>query len=131
MKCHWYCFASERKVASAKCLVWCANLLLLAIQFLRRGYMKQVQPLIVNTLVLAHNQCIGSNHNYGYIQVMMRDDPGEGVLFFVTFSGITKRNMTYFFLCKRNSLYSSYSSTYSLVNETAWFVKVTAHSLAT
>ena len=45
---HWYCFASERKVPSAKSLVWCADPQL-AVQFLRREYMKQVQPLIVNS----------------------------------------------------------------------------------
>ena len=45
---HCYCFASERKVASAKCLVSCADPQL-AVQILRRGYMKQVQPLIVNS----------------------------------------------------------------------------------
>ena len=42
--------------------------------------MKQVQPLIVNTLpLLGKNRCIGSNQDIDYIQFMTRDNPGEGV----------------------------------------------------
>ena len=41
--------------------------------------MKQVQPLIVNTLaLLGQNQCIGSNQDHDYIQFMTRDNPGDG-----------------------------------------------------
>ena len=46
--------------------------------------MKQVQPLIVNTVALvAQNQCIGSNQDHDNIQVMTREIPGEVVPIFV------------------------------------------------
>ena len=59
-----------------RCLVWCANPLL-EVQFHSRGYLKQVQPPIMNTLPLVgQNQCIG---DHDYVQFMTRDNPGEGV----------------------------------------------------
>ena len=59
-----------------QCLAWCANPLL-AVQFHSRGYLKQVQPLIVSTLSLVgQNQYIG---DHDYIQFMTRDNRDDGV----------------------------------------------------
>ena len=62
-----------------QCLAWFANPLL-AVQFHRRRYLKQVQPLAVSTQALvAQNQSIGSNQDRDYMQFMTRDNPGDGV----------------------------------------------------